>query len=172
MWWNSEDAGFGAQGCGTTEIQKWETANWAMKQPLHTLAMGASLCVQGTAAWMKVISRGVRPCLSWCGFGEEHRTRCFPTITSKAVLGMPWSRRMAVRRFKCKQPLCPGRVRQCLMRVCPVRTCQSRNLENWPPVVRSTGPADTKSHTGVLDNPFHPLPVHWLSQHWDAALSQ
>lgn len=129
-------------GCGIWSTGMWEHRDTEVRNsrlsneaaPAHPGHGSIPVC--SGYCCMKVISRGVPPCLSWCGFGEEHRARCFPTITSKAVLGMPWSRRMAVRRFKCKQPLCPGRVRQCLMRVCPVRPCQSRNLENWPPVVQ------------------------------------
>lgn len=47
----------------------------------------------------------------WLG-REREATWCLPTVTTKRVLGMPWGRRMAVRRFRCLQPLikdgCPG----------------------------------------------------------------
>lgn len=49
--------------------------------------------------------------------------------------GHALSRRMAVRRFRCLQPLSPGRIQKCLMSVLchpPVSRCQPRNLENWP----------------------------------------
>lgn len=109
-------------------------------------------------------------------FGREPEvTWCLPTVTIETVLGVPWGRRMTVRRFRCLQPLSPGRVKKCLMRVCSVpSSCESLpTQESWKFTPNSPGAHDQlikKSYR--WKNPFLPLPVPLFSQHCSAAVTQ
>lgn len=68
---------------------------------------------------------------------------------------------MAVRRFKCQQPLCPDRVGQYLMRVCPVPIHlqvpdNPETLKTDPNWSRSTELADTKTPNRCFRKSFPP----------------